>query len=188
MSEVLDKPAAALTRPAPAARAVLLHRKRLEAERDALRSGCPELALKSASGDAAARAELRAIPDKLAGLQFEIDQNHAAHEIAHQRDAAAETAWRTGLQMLPTEQLLSGLNRDECPGACQSGIPGGCVLAGGAPHAGANCWHPCRFGSHHQFSIDDAGRRVFPHRDHPQAAKVFSAAVDKLGMKGKFAP
>jgi hypothetical protein len=80
--------------PAPIAKAVRDHRKKLEAERDALQTGAAELALKSARGDTAAQAALWAIPEKQAGIQFEIDQNHAAYELAEKQDSDAEAAWR----------------------------------------------------------------------------------------------
>ena len=166
----------------------MAYRRQLEAERDGLNADVGELALKAAQGDAAAKAELQARPNKLAGLQVEIDANHLAYDLQQKRDSDAEIVWRTSLHSLPQDQLLKGLNPDECPIACQHGAPGGCILAGGAPHAGATCWHPCRFGSHDQFNINDAGKRVFPHQDHPPAAKIFRAAVQALKLSGKFAP
>ena len=176
-----------VTPPAPTAPRVRAHRRAIELERDALRTGAADLAWKSATGDLAAREALRAIPAKLAGLQFEIDLNHEAQEVAQKQDAAAEVAWRASIQTLPVQEIIAGLNKDECCHRCQPGINGGCVLAGGAPYAGANCWHPTRFGSFDQFSVDDGGRKIFPHRDNPQAAKVFNAALDLLKVRGKFA-
>lgn len=174
------------TPPAPIAKAVLAHRKIIEIERDSLQAGAAALALSSAMGDLEARAALAAIPARFAALQFEIDQNYAAHELAVKQQSDAEIAWRASLQTLPPAEILAGLNRDECPGLCQQGIPGGCVLAGGAPYAGTTCQHPTRFGTLHQFGVDTAGRRIFPHRDHPCASEVFNAACDKLKVRGKF--
>lgn len=178
---------APLIPPAATAPVILARRRKLEAERDALRAGLADLALRSAKGDAAAQTELRAIPEKLAGLQFEIDQNFSAHELAVKQDSDAEIRWRSSLQDLAPEVLLAGLTAENCPGACQPGIAGGCVLAGGAPYAGSTCHHPVRFGSFHQFCVDDAGKRIFQHQYHPQAALVFSAAIHKLKVRGKFA-
>ena len=188
MTDILDRPQVSLKPPAPTAKLVLQHRKRLEAERDALQNGVAELALKSAHGDTAARAELRAVASKREGLQFEIDQNHTANELAVKQDSDAEVFWRLELPRLPPEELISGINRDECCSACRPGVTGGCVLAGGAAYADSGCIHPIRFGSHHQFVIGDDGKRIFPHRDHPRAAKVFRAAIEKLKVTGKFAP
>jgi hypothetical protein len=150
-----DKP------PAPTARAVLAHRKKLEIERDALRAGAAELALKSARGDTAAQAALWAMPGKQAGLQFEIDQNHAAHELAMKQDSDAEIAWRASLQLMEPEDLIAGINKEECCHRCQPNIPGGCVLSAAAPYPGSTCMHPTRMGSFHQFNIDDRGKRIF---------------------------
>jgi hypothetical protein len=52
---MIDKPEIALDPPAPTAKAVLVHRKKLEIDRDALCAGAAELALKSARGSAALR-------------------------------------------------------------------------------------------------------------------------------------
>ena len=172
--------------PAGTAKAILAHRTKLEAERDALRDGVPELALRSAQGDAAAQAELWSRPAKQAGLQFEIDQNAAAYALAHEQDAAAEIAWRASIHSLPPEEAIDGLNSSECCRRCLNGVTGGCVLAGGAPYAGSTCFHPSRFGSLHQFNLDDSGRRIFPHRGHPRASAVFDAACDKTKMRGKY--
>jgi hypothetical protein len=176
-----------LAPPSPTAPAVRAHRKKLEAARDGLRTGAAALALASALGDADAQAALAAIPNKFAALQLEIDLNHEAHELAYKQDADAEVAWRAAIQTLPPEELLVGLNKDECSRLCQPGIPGGCVLCGAAPHAGSTCWHPTRMGSFHQFNLDNLGKRIFPLRDNPQASRVFDAALDKLKVRGKFA-
>jgi hypothetical protein len=177
---VADKP------PAPTAKAVLAHRKKLEAERDGVRTGAAELALASARGDLAAKAAIAAIPARMAALQFEIDLNHEAYELAHKQDADAEIAWRASLQSMDPEDLIDGINRDECCRRCTQGTPGGCVLAAAAPYAGSTCFHPTRFGTFHQFKIDDSGLKIFPHRDNPKAKKVFDAACDKLKVRGKF--
>src|SRR4051794_8197248 len=96
---VSDKP------PVPSAPAVVIHRKQLEANLDRLKAGVAELALASVMGDVAARAALAAIPGKVAALQFEIDQNHAAHALAVKNDHAAEAGWRQSLQAMQPEQL-----------------------------------------------------------------------------------
>jgi len=144
------------TAPAPIAKSVLAHRRIIEAERDALKTGAAELALKSVGGDLEARAALAAIPGKTAALQREIDWNHAAHELAIKHDSDAEIAWRASL------------------------------LTGGAPYAGSTCLHPVRYGTLHQFNVDMTGRRIFPHRGHPRASQVFDAATTKLKVREKF--
>jgi hypothetical protein len=132
----MAKPEIALNPPQPIAKAALAHRKKLELERDALRTGAAELALKSAQGDTAAQAALWAIPAKQAGLQFEIDQNHAACELATKQDSDAEAAWRTLLQTMDPEDLIAGIGGDSCPGLCKTS--GSCVITATYPYAGGN--------------------------------------------------
>jgi hypothetical protein len=173
------KPEIALDPPAPTAKVVLAHRKKLEAARDGLRTGAAELALASALGDADAQAALAAIPDKFAALQFEIDLNHEAYELAHQHDSDAETAWRASLQSMDPEDLITGINRDECCHRCQPNSPGGCVITAGFPYAGSQCGHPIRE-KVMIFGRDVAGNRRFLYEHNPQAARVFEAARARL--------
>jgi hypothetical protein len=169
-----------LAPPAPCAPAVLAHRKKLEIERDALCAGAAELALKSARGDTAAQAALWAIPAKQAGLQFEIDQNHAAYSLATKQDSDAETAWRASLQSMAPEDLIAGISGDGCCHLCQPG--GFCVITAGAAHAGATCGHPIRE-KHAIFGRDESGDRQFLYRHSPRALAVFSAAREKLKVR-----
>jgi len=118
--------------------------KILEIERDALRAGAVELALASALGDLDAKAALAALPPKLAALQFEIDLNHQAHEMAQGHDAAAEVAWRASIQTLPPEEIIEGIGKESCCRRCQPGAMGGCVITAAAPWAGATCGHPLK--------------------------------------------
>jgi hypothetical protein len=187
MNDVLERPdTVPMTPPAPTAKAVLAHRKKLEIERDSLKTGAGELALKSAQGDPDAKAALAAIPAKQAWLQFELDQNHSAYELATKQDSDAEAFWRKSLQSMNPADLIAGINRDECCGLCQPGIAGGCVLVAAAPYPGSTCFHPTRFGTFHQFSVDGSGLRIFPFRNNPDASKVFDLACDKLKVRGKF--
>jgi hypothetical protein len=172
--------------PAPTAKAVLEHRKKLETERDGLRTGAAALALASARGDADARAALAAIPAKFAALQFEIDLNHDAYELAHQQDADAEVAWRQSLQSMDPEDLIAGLNKDECCHRCQPNSPGGCVITSGYPYAGSQCGHPIRE-KHLIFGRDETGVRQFLYRQNAQALKVFNAACRQLGVSKELA-
>jgi hypothetical protein len=170
------KPPAA-TRPV-----VRAHRRTLELERDNLRAGAIELALRSAMGNLDARNTLAALPAKLAALQFEIDLNHQAQELAHAEDAAAEIAWRASIQILDPEDIIEGINQISCCGRCAQGVS--CVITASAPYAGAECGHPIR--QKHLFHLDDRGRRLFPYRDVPQAARVFDAACRRLKVGKEF--
>jgi hypothetical protein len=177
---------APVTPPIGTAKAVLAYRKKLELERDGLRTGAAELALRASRGDAEAKAALAAIPAKYAALTLEIDVNGGAYDLAVKEDHDAEIAWRASLQSMDPEDLIAGINKDECCGLCQPGIAGGCVLASAAPFSGSTCWHPTRMGTFHQFNLDDSGRRIFPFRNNPRAKKVFDVACDKLKVRGKF--
>jgi hypothetical protein len=172
---VSDKP------PAPTAPRVLAHRKKLETERDGLRTGAAALALASAQGDADAQAALAAIPAKFAAIQFEIDLNHEAYELAHKLDADAEVAWRESLQSMDPEDLIAGINNHECCHRCQPNSPGGCVITSGFPYAGSQCGHPVRE-KQIIFGRDANGVRQFLYRQNPQALKVFTAARKRLGV------
>jgi hypothetical protein len=171
--------------PAPTAKAVLAHRKKLETERDGLRTGAAALALASARGDADAQAALAAIPAKFAAIQFEIDLNHDAYELAHKQDADAEVAWRESLQSMNPEDLIAGINKGECCHRCQPNSPQGCVITASASYSGGTCAHPVR--ERHLFYLNGQGRRVFQYRDNPQASRIFDAACRRLGVSKEFA-
>jgi hypothetical protein len=172
---VADKP------PAPTMPAVRAHRKMLETERDTLKASAAALAFASAKGDTAAREALRAIPGRLAALQFEIDLNHDAAELAHKQDADAEVAWRASLQAMDPEDLIEGINKDECCHLCRPNTPGGCVITSGYPYAGSQCGHPVRE-KQTIFGRDQNGVRQFLYQHNPQALKVFTAARKRLGV------
>jgi murein DD-endopeptidase MepM/ murein hydrolase activator NlpD len=176
-----EKIAISLKPPAPTARTVLEHRKKLETERDGLHTGAAALALASAQGDADAQDALAAIPAKFAAIQFEIDLNHEAYKLAHKQDADAEVAWRESLQSTDPEDLIAGINKDECCHRCQPNSPGGCVITAGYPYAGSQCGHPIRE-KHMVFGRDETGVRQFLYRQNAQALKVFTAARKRLGV------
>lgn len=178
MSDVMERPdILPMKPPAPIWPSVLAHRKKLEIERDTLRDGASELAFKAAKGDSEAQAALAAIPAKQAMLQFEIDQNHLAVELAMKQDSDAEVAWRAAVQLLDPEEIISGIGKDSCCNRCQPG--GFCVITAGFPYAGAQCGHPIRE-MHSVFSRDEVGDRKFLYAHNPQAARVFEAARQRL--------
>lgn len=170
----------ALDPPAPTAKAVLAHRKKLETDRDSLRTGAAKLALAAALGDLDARAALAAMPGELAALQFEIDLNHEAHDLAVKQDSDAEVAWRAALDSMNPEDLIAGINRDECSHRCQPGSF--CVITAGYPYAGAQCGHPIRERDL-IFSRDANGVRQFLYRRSPRALAVFNAALERLRVR-----
>jgi hypothetical protein len=170
--------------PAATKPAVMAHRRTLELERDVLRAGTIELAVASAMGDVDARNTLAALPAKLAALQFEIDLNHQAQELAHAEDAAAETAWRKSIQTMDPEEIIAGIGKNLCCSRCTHGIPNGCVITASAQYAGSTCAHPVK--QKHLFCRDEKGQWNFPFRSSPQASRVFDAACEKLGVGKEF--
>jgi hypothetical protein len=170
--------------PAATKPAVIAHRRTLELERDASRAGAIELAFASAVGDLDARNTLAALPAKLAALQFQIDLNHQAQELAHAADAAAEIAWRASIQTLDPEDIIDGIGKEKCPDRCTPGIPGGCCITAAVSYAGSTCSHPIR--ERHLFHLDDRGRRLFPYRNNAQASRIFDAACRRLKVGKEF--
>jgi hypothetical protein len=171
--------------PASSIPAVKARRLALELERDALRAGAVVFAVDSALvGDLDARNRLAAIPAKLAALQFEIDLNHEAQQLAHETDVARETAWRAAVQSLEPKEILAGIGKDSCCARCTPGSPGGCVLTAGAPFSGSTCSHPVK--ERHQFQLNEIGKRIFPYRHSPQASRIFDAACEQLKVRGEF--
>jgi hypothetical protein len=106
--------------------------------------------------------------------------------LAHAEDAAAEIAWRESLESMNAEDLVVGINRDECCHRCQPNSPGGCVITSGYPYAGSQCGHPIRE-KHLIFGRDANGVRQFLYRQNPQALKVFTAACKLLGVSKELA-
>jgi hypothetical protein len=172
------------TPPAATKPVVMAHRRTLELERDVLRAGAIEFAVASAMGDVDARNTLAALPAKLAALQFEIDLNHQAQELAHAEDAAAETAWRASIQTMDPAEIVEGISKELCCRRCTPGINGGCVITASAPYAGSTCGHPVK--ERHLFHRDEKGQWNFPYRSSPQASRVFDAACEKLGVGKEF--
>jgi hypothetical protein len=171
--------------PAPAAKAVRAHRRTLELSLDALKAGAAEPALASAKGRAGAQDALAALYLKIRAIEFEIECNHAACELAAREDAAADVAWLAAIQTMDPGEIVAGLGRDACCRRCTPGIPGGCVITAAAPYASSTCGHPVK--ERHLFHRDAEGRRIFPYRDNPQASKIFDAACRKLKVSGEFA-
>lgn len=170
--------------PPPTAKAVLSHRRVLETELDVLKATVPAFALASARGEAGPRDALEALHRKILAVEFEIDSNHQAAELASQQDAAGEAAWRTAIQNLEPQDILVGFGKDSCCRRCAPGLPGGCVITGSVPFVGGACCHPLK--EKHLFHRDGNGLRIFPYRDAPQASRVFDTACDKLNVRKEF--
>jgi hypothetical protein len=161
--------------PIPTARDVRVYRHTLEASLDVLRASRAGLALASARGDTAARENLAALRLKIRAVEFEIECNHAAFELAEKQDGDAWAAWRASILMLDPEEAIAGIGKDGCCTRCTPNIPGGCVLSA---NKSSTCMHPIR--ELRSFHNDEAGVKIFPYRDDPQAKKIFEAACTKL--------
>jgi hypothetical protein len=115
------------------------------------------------------------------GLTCDRQALGAAHELAVRQDSDAETAFRALLQLMDPEDLIAGINKDECCHRCQPNTPGGCVITAGYPYAGSQCGHPIRE-KHMVFGRDANGVRQFLYRQNATALKVFTAAAKRLGV------
>lgn len=171
--------------PALTVPAVRKHRSAVELELAGIKATLPPALLASARGEPGAREALSALRRQVQDLEFEIDRNIDAVDLAEQNDVAAHAAWRVAVQALPPDEAITGIGRDTCPRRCLRGVAHGCVLGGGCTDAGASCWHPVTQSD--LFHNDDAGRKMFPLRFHERASRVFNAACEKLKLEGKFA-
>jgi len=179
-----EKSVAAPTPPANTAAAVRKHRRELEVSRDELKAARAGLALASARGEPGAQDAVAALRREIGDLEFEIECNGPAYELAEQQDVAAFTEWRAEVQRMAPDEIIEGIAKERCCHRCLKGINGGCVILAGATYAGPVCGHPII--EKHLFSRNDAGLRVFPYRDIPQVSKIFDAACEKLNVRKEF--
>lgn len=171
--------------PALTVPAIRKHRAVVEIELAGVKATLPAALLASARGEPGAREALSVLRQQVQDLEFEIDRNIDAVDLARREDEAAHAAWREAVHALPPDEAIAGLGRDACPRRCLRGVAYGCVLGGGCTDASASCWHPVTQGA--LFHNDESGRKMFPFRFHERAARVFDAACEKLKLKGKFA-
>lgn len=170
--------------PALTVPAVRRHRAALEAELADLKATIPAALLASVRREPGAREAISALRRQVQDLEYEIDRNVDAVELAEADDAAAHAAWRAAVHTLPPNEAIKGVGRDACPRRCLRGVSNGCVLGGGCQGASASCWHPVI--QKDLFHLDEGGRKIFPFRYHERASAVFDAVCEKLNMKGKF--
>ncbi|WP_407194391.1 hypothetical protein [Bradyrhizobium sp. STM 3566] len=171
--------------PALTVPSVRKHRAALEVQLAGLKAEVPAALLASVRSEPGAREAISALRRQIQDLEFEIDRNVDAVELAETQDVAAYAAWRRAVHALPPEEAIRGIGRDTCPNRCQRGVPAGCVLGGGCVGTGSSCWHPVIQAD--LFHIDQSGRKLSPFPTHERAAAVFGAACEKLKVKGKFA-
>jgi hypothetical protein len=157
-----DKP------PAPRAPKVLERLQISKRTLGELEGEIPRLLLAALEGRPGSGDELAALRESIAAVQFEIENNGRARDLAAHLDQEAIAAWRQAIQTLPPEQLVDGVTRDGC---CRRCGPAGCVIVGSDPMA-RECAHPV---------ISREGLKARYH-GNPKIVAVFEAAAAKLGI------
>jgi hypothetical protein len=163
--------------PATTAQAVRQHRAALEKLRDELKAGIAALALASARKEPGASEALAALRQKIVNLEFEIECNSAAHELAATEDEVAFAAWRAAVATLEPEQAIEGIGKEVCPARCLRNQS--CVMLASNPHVASTCCHPI-LARDLVFTRDSQGERQFSFDRIPQASRIFEAACRKL--------
>jgi hypothetical protein len=150
--------------PAARAPAVLEQRPALERELADLRLQVAERALAAYEGKPEGREKLAALNEAIRTIEFQIESNGLAHELAKglDRDAAAE--WRRQVEADP-DQATEGISRKACCELCRETT--GCVITGDA------CAHPILVGG------------VGPRHQGNQAVRdLYRAAAKHLKLPG----
>jgi hypothetical protein len=130
----------------------------------------PALLLSVAEKRPDAAAELAAMREEIAQLQFAIEHGPKTRELAASLDQAAFQSWKAAVQTLPPEQIIEGISKDACCRRCVVGSS--CAITGADPHSGP-CAHPILVGALETNSS----------RDNPKVQAVYAAAVAKVGRK-----
>jgi hypothetical protein len=166
------------TAPAPIAMSIRAHGKTLALKIDALRAGAAKLVLDEARGKTGAFEALTDLYLKLKILEFALELNGQAVELARQEDAHNDACWRAAIQTLDPDEIVEGISKGGCCAKCTPGVNGGCVITNPAPHAGPTCGHPI-LTKDLQF-IDEVGKRHFRYEKNPRALEIYKAACRKL--------
>jgi hypothetical protein len=141
----------------PEARApsVLAYLEASKPKLEALQQQVAELALAAAEGVSGGRGRLVALCWKIRAVQFEIDSNAKAHELALELDEQAAQEWRDSVQAMEPEKLVAGITSTRCCRRCTGDH--GCVIT-----AGGQCAHPVSCGRLPvQFSSDTKARQIY---------------------------
>jgi hypothetical protein len=166
----------------PRAPAVLKHLEICKRTLAALEREVPGLLLAVAEGVPGSKEGLTALREKIAAVEFEIAHCAAARMHAETLDREALVSYRAAIQTLSPEEIIDGITKESCCRRCPEA--GRCVISAADIMAGA-CCHPVK--ERHLFPLDATGKRIFRHRDNPQASRVFDAACDKLNVRREFA-
>jgi hypothetical protein len=149
----------------PVAPLVLEQRPALERELAEVRLQVPERVLAVYEGKPEAREKLAALISEIRTIEFQIECNGMAHELALRLDRDAVAAWRRQIEADP-EQATEGITRKKCCTLCSK--PYGCVITGDI------CAHPLLSGI-------GVGPR---HMGNPTVRAMFSAASKHLEIPG----
>jgi hypothetical protein len=166
------------TPPQPTAMSIRAHGKTLALKIDAMKLGAGQLVLDLARGKNGAQEALTDLYLKLKTLEFALEMNDRAVELARQEDQAAEAAYRAAIQELPAEEIISGLTKDSCGSFCVPGGPGGCVISAPAARSGGVCVHPVT--ERHLWFKNEEGRVNYPYSDNARSHQLFLTACKKL--------
>jgi hypothetical protein len=134
-----------------------------------LEARVPALLLSVAEKRPDAPAELAAMREEIAQLQFAIEHGVKTRELAASLDQTAFQDWKAAVQTLPAEEIVAGITKDAC---CRRCLVGSCAITGADPYSGP-CAHPVLIGA---LETDSA-------RNNPRVQAVYAAAVAKVGRK-----
>lgn len=150
--------------PAPRAPAVLEQRPALERELADLKLEIAERALAAYEDKPDARENLAQLVSDIRTIEFQIECNGLAHDLAKRLDREARAEWRRQIENDP-RQATEGVTKKKCCGLCSAA--NGCIIAGDA------CAHPIMVGG------------VGPqHQGNPAVRALFTAASKHLGIGG----
>jgi hypothetical protein len=150
---------------APRAPAVIERRPVLERELADLKLQVAERVLAATEGAPGAREKLVALVSDILALEFALEANGLAHELAKRLDREAVAEWRRQIEVDPVE-ATAGVTKTKCCGLCSEAH--GCVIT-----RGEQCAHPILVGG------------VGPRRQGDETARnLFSAASRHLKLPG----
>lgn len=157
--------AIAATPPAARAPAVLGRLPALQRELSDAKLQIAERVLAATEGTPGAREKLAALVTDIRALEFAIEANGHAHELAKRLDREAVAEWRRQVEADPVE-ATAGITKKACCGMCSETY--GCVIT-----RGEQCAHPVTVGG------------VGPRRQgDPVSRKLFQTAAGRLKMPG----
>jgi hypothetical protein len=164
--------------PQPTAPAVRAHKRALMRALEALQASAPELALESAKGQFGASDALINLGSKITAIEYELSLHDQVLALGMAEDAAADASYRSSIQTMDPNEIISGTTRDSCCAKCSPGAPGGCVISAPAARSGGICVHPVT--QKHLWSRDETGRVAYPYEDCPRSYELYLAACRKL--------